>query len=71
MERLCRCAAGNRVRGCLAFDKNGELFVIRPEEELPVSRVEKNPEKLRKAYELGRRTAEKHLTEIKKFLGGS
>lgn len=49
-------------------EKAGELFVIRPEQELPVSRVEKDPKKLKEAYEIGRRTAEKHLTEISEFL---
>ena len=49
-------------------EKRGELFVIRPECELPVSRVEKNPEKLKEAYEIGRRTAQKNLTKIKAFL---
>ncbi len=49
-------------------EKRGELFVIRPECELPVSRVEKNPEKLKEAYEIGRQTAQKNLTKIKTFL---
>lgn len=49
-------------------EQGGELFVIRPEQELPVSRVEKDPKKLKEAYEIGRRTAEKHLTGISEFL---
>ena len=49
-------------------EQSGELLVIRPEQELPVSRVEKDPKKLKEAYEIGRRTAEKHLTEIMEFL---
>jgi len=49
-------------------EKSGELFVIRPESKLPVSRVEKNPQKLKEAYEIGRRTAQKNLTKIKTFL---
>ncbi|MBQ8404846.1 MAG: patatin family protein [Clostridia bacterium] len=50
-------------------EKAGELFVIRPETKLPVGRVEKNPEKLQEAYEIGRKTALKHLERIKLFLG--
>lgn len=50
-------------------EKNGELLVIRPEEELPVSRVEKDPEKLKAAYEIGRKTAVKYLQRMKNFLG--
>ena len=35
-------------------EKSGELFVIRPEADLPVSRIEKDPQKLKLAYEIGR-----------------
>ena len=49
-------------------EKAGELFVIRPEAELPVSRVEKDPEKLKAAYEIGRHTAQDNLSKIKQFL---
>ena len=48
-------------------EKSGELFVIRPEYELPVSRVEKDPKKLKKAYEIGRETAEKNLPDIIRY----
>lgn len=49
-------------------EKAGELFAIRPEHELPVSRVEKDPEKLKAAYEIGRQTAQNNLLKIKQFL---
>ena len=49
-------------------ERERELLVIRPEHKLPVSRVEKDPEKLREAYEIGRKTALKELDKIKKFL---
>ena len=49
-------------------EQNGELFVIRPEHELPVSRVEKDPEKLKAAYEIGRKTTLKNLNKITAFL---
>ncbi len=49
-------------------EKSGELFVIRPECDLPVSRIEKDPEKLKEAYEIGRKTAIKQLKKIKAFL---
>ncbi|MBQ1272995.1 MAG: patatin family protein [Clostridia bacterium] len=48
----------------------GELFVLRPHRPLPVSRVEKDPEKLRAAYEIGRETAEQHWDELRAFLSG-
>ena len=46
----------------------GEILVLRPETELPVSRVEKDPEKLRLAYEMGRQEAENRLNAIQEFL---
>ena len=49
-------------------EARGELFVIRPPHELPVSRVEKDPKKLKAAYEIGRKTAEKYLPDIKAYL---
>lgn len=45
----------------------GALLVIRPEEKLPVGKVEKDPEKLKAAYDLGRTAAEKRLSDIKEF----
>lgn len=46
----------------------GELFVIRPEEPLPIGKVEKDPEKLKAVYEIGRRIAAARLDEIKRYL---
>ena len=49
-------------------EQRGELFVIRPDAKLPVSRVEKDPEKLKAAYSIGRKTAEAQLQSIRAFL---
>ena len=49
-------------------EKNEELYVIRPESNLPISRTEKDPEKLRAVYEIGRKVATEKIDEIKKFL---
>ena len=49
-------------------EEAGNLLVIRPSEKLPIGRVEKNPEVLRKVYEIGRQTAETRLDEIRKYL---
>lgn len=49
-------------------EKKGEVFVIRPEERLPVGRVERDPEKLKITYELGRKAALKNLEKMKSFL---
>lgn len=46
----------------------GELLVIRPPEKLPIGRTEKDPDKLRLVYEIGRQTAEIRIEEIQKYL---
>lgn len=49
-------------------EKEGTLFVIRPKEKLQIGKIEKNPEKLKVIYEIGRKTALPLIPEIKKFL---
>lgn len=49
-------------------EKEGTLFVIRPKEKLQIGKIEKNPEKLKEIYEIGRKTALPLIPEIKKFL---
>ena len=49
-------------------EKLGEVIVIRPPAPLPVSRTEKDPDKLKEAYNIGRKTALSRIDEIKKFL---
>ncbi|MBE6410475.1 MAG: patatin family protein [Akkermansiaceae bacterium] len=46
----------------------GNILVIRPAAPLPVSRVEKNPERLQAAYDIGRATATAQLEAIRHFL---
>ena len=49
-------------------EETGELLVIRPEEPLNIKKVEKNPEELRRVYELGRAAGQRRLAEIRAFL---
>ncbi len=49
-------------------EKSGEIFVIRPKSTLPVGRMDRNPENLKKAYDLGREAALIRIEEIKSFL---
>lgn len=49
-------------------DQAGDLFVIRPERELLVARVEKDPEKLKEAYEIGRKAASSQMNAIRQYL---
>ncbi len=46
----------------------GNILVIRPDEALPVSRVEKDPEKLKAAYEIGRVKATDMLDSIRNYI---
>ena len=49
-------------------EATGELFVIRPDAKLSVSRTEKDPSRLRAAYEIGRQTAHGQLPHIRLYL---
>lgn len=49
-------------------EKRGDVFVIRPPEDVGVGRTEKDPEKLEKAYQIGRKEALRVLPQVKKFL---
>ena len=49
-------------------EKEGSVFVFRPDEALPVSRVEKDPVKLQATYDLGRKAGEEKLEDLKAFL---
>ena len=49
-------------------EHNGTLFVIRPESPLPVGRVEKDPEKLKAAYEIGRSAMKERLEDLLIYL---
>ena len=58
------------VKDIEAKEERGEVFVIRPPKALGIGRTEKDPEELRRVYQLGREEAEKHLEEMKEFLSG-
>lgn len=49
-------------------EKQGQALVIRPDGTLPIGRVEKDPEKLKVVYEMGRKVAKERIFEIKEFL---
>lgn len=51
-----------------AQEKQGKLFVIRPKETLRIGKVEKNPDKLKEIYDLGRETAAAQMAELKAYL---
>ena len=49
-------------------EEKGEVFVIRPEELLPIKRTEHTPDKLQAVYDIGREVTLKRLDELKSFL---
>lgn len=51
-------------------EKKGTTFVICPDEELPISRIEHNPDRIQNVYDIGRKTAVKKLEAIRTFLEG-
>ncbi len=51
-----------------AKEETGDILVLSPDAPIPISKTETDPEKLRLVYEIGRKAADKRLTEIKRFL---
>ena len=58
-----------QVEGVDKRETDGVSFVIRPPEKIGIGRTEKDPEKLEKAYQVGRKEAERVLPELRVFLG--
>ncbi|HNY30172.1 MAG TPA: patatin family protein [Fibrobacteria bacterium] len=51
-----------------SLERAGKVLVFRPRHMLPLSRTERNPDKLRMAHRLGREAAEERLEELRAFL---
>ena len=51
-------------------EQAGRIFVIAPEQDLPIGRVEMNVEKMNAVYNIGRETAIALLPRLKEFLQG-
>jgi predicted patatin/cPLA2 family phospholipase len=49
------------------LEDEGKIIVIRPSEKKAISRMEKDPEKLKAWYEVGRKDTLKILDKIKAF----
>lgn len=57
-----------QVEDIIALEKRGELFVVRPEHALPISRIEKDPAKLQAVYDLGAEKGRAVLNDLKAYL---
>ncbi|HBS02450.1 MAG TPA: patatin family protein, partial [Firmicutes bacterium] len=53
-----------------ALEREGRIFLIRPEFPTGVSSTDKNKKKLAALYEEGRRIALARLGDMRKYLGG-
>lgn len=50
------------------MEARGEVYIIRPQKPITIQRTERNPEKLKELYDIGRMEATEHLENVKKFL---
>ena len=50
------------------WEAAGDLYVIRPGEELPIGRIEHDPDKIRSVYEIGRAHMQELVGEVKQYL---
>ena len=57
-----------RLEEVRALEREGRAFVIRPDAPVSVSRVEKNPEKLKALYEEGYRIGRDRMEELRNWL---
>lgn len=56
------------IEDIIEMDKNGEIFVIRPEKRLNIKLSENSPEKLQEIYDLGVESGKKIIKNLKKYL---
>lgn len=56
------------VERIIELEKQGKVFVIRPSEDINIKRLEKDKEKLRYVYDLGKKDGEETISSLKKYL---
>ena len=57
-----------RIQQIKELERQGQVFVIRPSEDRPVSRLEKDPEKLKALHALGVQDATMQWQALKEYL---
>lgn len=50
------------------MESRGEVYIIQPKDPITIKRTERDPEKLKNLYDIGRKEGTWHLEKIKKFL---
>ena len=48
-------------------EREGRCLVIRPDGKIPIGHISHDPEEMRRVYDIGRKTGEKHIDQIKEF----
>lgn len=56
------------IEKIIEMEQRGEIFVIRPSRRVKIGRIERNPEKLQKMYDLGIEDGKKCIDDLKKYL---
>ena len=51
------------------LEREGKIFVIRPQEALSIKRLEKDPKELERVYNIGLADGEKTMKALKAYLG--
>lgn len=51
------------------MEREGDTLIIAPESKLPIGRIEMNPTKMQRVYDLGREAGVRHLPRIVEFVG--
>ncbi len=58
------------IRQIEEMEAAGEIFVIRPSQELTIGRMEDDPDKLQQVYDIGRTDAERQIQELLRWKQG-
>lgn len=58
-----------RIQQIRKLEQEGKLFIIRPSEDRPVGRLEKDPEKLKALHALGVQDAQKQWRGLEEYIG--
>ena len=57
-----------RIEQILQLEREGKVFVLRPSEEISISRLEKDPARLEQVYNLGLKDAAAQWKDVEKYL---
>ena len=69
---LNRHASYNQtIETIMELEKEGKIFVIRPEKPLNIGRMEKDPENIQRVYDIGYSDGQKYLHDMLEWLNNS